>query len=206
MNDWINRERFSLHPGVRMAQTMIKTMEDHLGEPRGNWKRWLESVGVKDRSLVKGFLVQKLKMGNNQARLFEEVAFGEAAARYDAAAYFEAVDDFIKAQYAGPKEGLRSLYSKCIEILSSFGPDVRFCPCKTFVPAYREKVFAQILPAAQSRIDLGLALGDTEGNDLLLTTGGREKGDRITHKIKISQLSQLNEDVVNWARRAYENI
>src|SRR6266567_1677935 len=47
-----------------------------------------------------------------------------------------------------------------IKIAQQLGDDVRICPCKTIVPLYRRHVFAQIKPAAQKRINLGLALGE----------------------------------------------
>lgn len=204
MNEWISRERFSLHPGVRMAQRMILKIEEHLGEPRDSWRHWLERYGVSDRKMVEPFLREKLKMGTNQARLFAEVAFEEYMERYDASAYFGAVVGFIEQQYSGKKEALRPIYTQCIKQFTALGTDVRFSPCKTFVPVYRKRVIAQIFPASQTRIHLGFSLGDTPATQRLLSTGGFKKGDRITHKIKIESLDDLDDQVWAWAQQAYE--
>lgn len=51
---------------------------------------------------------------------------------------------------------------------------------------YRRRVFAQIRASTRSRVDLGLALGDLPAGGRLLSTGGFEKGDRITHRVAVT--------------------
>jgi hypothetical protein len=84
------------------------------------------------------------------------------------------------------------------------GKDVKACPCKTIVPLYRRHVFAQIKPSTRTRIDLGLALGDTRTPKRLIATGGFEKGDRITHRIAITAPGDIDGDVTRWMTNAYE--
>jgi Domain of unknown function (DUF5655) len=51
------------------------------------------------------------------------------------------------------------IYETLLKVGLGVGADAKACPCKTIVPLYREHVFAEIKPATNSRIDLGLALG-----------------------------------------------
>ena len=80
------------------------------------------------------------------------------------------------------------------------------CPYKTIVPLYRHHVFAQIKPTTNTRIDLGLALAKHKAKlpKRLIDTGGLQKKDRITHRIEISSLDDIDADVKKWVRAAYE--
>ncbi len=72
------------------------------------------------------------------------------------------------------------------------------------MPLYREHVFAQIKPATNTRIDLGLALGDTKPTGRLIDTAGFAKKDRITHRIEISTVKDIDAEVTRWLKRGYE--
>ena len=79
------------------------------------------------------------------------------------------------------------------------------CPCQTIVPLYRNHVFAQIKPTTQTRIDFGLALGDTKKTPKrLIDTGGFAKKDRITHRFEITSLKDIDDEVKKWLKIAYE--
>jgi len=99
---------------------------------------------------------------------------------------------------------LRPLYDKLLETGRKFGKDVRVCPCQTMVPFYRQHVFAQIKPTTRTRIDLGLALKNTKTPKRLIDTGGFAKKDRITHRIEISALGDIDDEVKRWMKVAYD--
>jgi hypothetical protein len=106
--------------------------------------------------------------------------------------------------YAGPKEHLLPIHDELVKLARSLGDDVRVCPCKTLVPLYRNHVFAEIKPATQKRIDLGLALGEEPFTSRLLDTGGRAKKNRITHRVAITSLDDIDLQVKRWLKQAYE--
>jgi len=81
---------------------------------------------------------------------------------------------------------------------------VKACPGKTTVPIYRRHVIAQIKPSTATRIDFGLALGDTKAAGRLIDTGGFAKRDRITHRIAIASTKEIDADVKRWLKRAYD--
>ncbi len=105
--------------------------------------------------------------------------------------------------FAGPRAGLRPIYEQLLKLGMKLGKDVTATPCKTFVPLRRRYVFAQIKPSTNTRIDLGLALGKTKTPKRLLDTGGLAKGDRITHRIPLTSLSEIDAEVKRWLKAAY---
>jgi hypothetical protein len=119
------------------------------------------------------------------------------AREYDPAA-------LVEAMFTGPKAALRPLYEELLKIVIAIGKDVKACPCKTIVPLYRRHVFAQIKPATNKRLDLGLALKNIETPERLIDTGGLLKGDRITHRIPIVKATDIDAEVKHWLKIAYE--
>jgi len=121
----------------------------------------------------------------------------------DLDAYLDAAERWVDAMFAGSKAGLTPLYHALLERGLSIAKGVQACPCRTIVPFFRHHVIAQIKPATRTRLDLGLALGDTRAPKRLIETGGFKKGDRITHRIEITALSDIDAEVTRWLKRAY---
>ena len=123
----------------------------------------------------------------------------------DADAYLKAAENYVDEMFAGKKEHLRPIYDALLKLGLSMGKDVKACPCQTIVPIYRNHVFAQIKPTTQTRIDFGLALGDTKKTPKrLIDTGGFAKKDRITHRFEITSLKDIDDEVKHWLRIAYD--
>jgi hypothetical protein len=72
------------------------------------------------------------------------------------------------------------------------------------VPLYRLHVFAQLKPSTRTRLDLGFALKDLPVEGRLIDTGGFAKKDRITHRIPLSAVDEIDGEVKKWLERAYE--
>jgi Domain of unknown function (DUF5655) len=106
--------------------------------------------------------------------------------------------------FSGGKAGLRPVYDALLQMALGLGKDVKACPCKTIVPLYRNNVFAQLKPSARTRLDLGLALKNQETPPRLIDTGGFAKKDRITRRIAISSIEEIDGEVEHWLKAAYD--
>jgi hypothetical protein len=106
--------------------------------------------------------------------------------------------------FAEKKAALRPIYDRLLKLALSVGRDVKACPGKTIVPLYRQHVFAQIKPTTNTRIDMGFALGALKAKGRLIDTGGFEKKDRITHRIPVSSLDDIDAELKDWLKKAYE--
>ena len=67
-----------------------------------------------------------------------------------------------------------------------------------------ESTIAQFKPSTNTRIDVGFALGQTKRPARLIDTGGLGKGGRITHRIPVAALAEIDDEVVRWLKTAYE--
>jgi hypothetical protein len=163
-------------------------------------EQWADIVRKDGPAMAKErreWLKTKHGLTTNYAWWVVEEAEGTKLGDYDPEALVEAL-------FAGNKAGLRPLYDALLEIGLALGSDVKACPCKTMVPLYRRHVFAQIKPATRTRIDLGLYLQDTPFDDRLLDTGGQAKKDRITHRIAVTGMEDIDDELRGWMKTAYE--
>ena len=113
---------------------------------------------------------------------------------------------YVEEQYAGTKEKLRPLYDELLRLGKSMGEDVKACPSKTMVPLYRQHVFAQIKPTTNTRIDLVFALARYKRKlpNRVIDTGGVAKKDRITDRMELKAVAEIDAEVNKWLRMAYE--
>ena len=122
----------------------------------------------------------------------------------DADKYLKEAPANVKAMFSGKKAGLRPLYDEILKLTTGLGEDVTVSPGKTIIPFYRNHVFAQVKPTTQTRVDLGLCLRGVKPSGRLVATGGEAKGDRITHRIGISSMKDIDREVRDWLKRAYD--
>jgi predicted transport protein len=111
-------------------------------------------------------------------------------------------DDLVAAQYAGPKATLKPIFEAIIMATSNFGSDVEISPKKTYVSLRRNKQFAIVQAATKTRVDLGLNLKGVEAGDRL--EGGVVFGGMCSHKVRFFEVGEVDEQVVDWLRQAYD--
>ena len=201
-----SRSLYSVHPGVSMMQKWIGELKEKTGRTLDEWINYVRTSGPRDVTGRRIWLKEKHGLGTNSAWWIAERADGAAASLVDddPQAYLKAAVRYVEEMYAGGKAGLKPLHDRLLELARAMGKDVRICPCKTIVPIYRRHVIAQIFPVSRTRIDFGLALRDTPASGRLIDTGGWEKKDRITHRIPLSSLAEIDSEVERWLRFAYE--
>lgn len=194
---------YDLHPSVLMAQKTLAGLKDKTGRTLEEWIRLVKKEGPADEKQRRDWLKNKHGLGTNYASWIAEQSVGKGN---DGSpdSYLVAADRYVEEMYGGSKAQLRPIYDALLKLGRSMGTDVKVCPCQTMVPFYRNHVFAQIKPATQSRIDLGLALKNLKVPKRLIDTGGFAKKDRITHRIEISSLKDIDDEVKRWLKKAYE--
>jgi hypothetical protein len=187
-----------------MVQKWIEDLPAKTGKSLDEWVRLVKEAGPATEKERRDWLKKQHGLGTNSAWWIAEHAEGKGGEDADPEAYLKAAEGYVAAMFAGGKAPLRPIYDELLQLGLGLGKDVKACPCKTIVPLYRNHVFAQIKPTTRARIDLGFALKDMPAKGRLLDTGGLEKGDRITHRIPISSLEEIDAEVKRWLKTAYE--
>jgi hypothetical protein len=194
---------YDLHPSVAMVQGLIAGLKAKTGRTLEEWTRLVKKEGPADEKQRREWLKSKHGLGTNYAAWIAGHSVGKGEDG-NPEKYLVSADQYVEKMFSGPKAGMLPIYDALLKLGRSLGKDVKVCPCQTMVPLFRNHVFAQIRPAARNRIDLGLALKDTKTPRRLFDTGGFAKKDRITHRIEISSIKEIDDEVRRWLKKAYE--
>ena len=195
---------YSVHPGVLMTQKWVAELKEKTGRTLEEWLAHIKKAGPKEEKERRAWLKEKHGLGTNTASWLAERAEGKGEESSDPDRYLEAAERDVVKMFSGGKAKLRPLYDALLKLGLKTGKEAKACPCQTIVPLYRNHVFAQIKPTTQTRIDLGFALGDTKPTSRLIDTGGYAKKDRITHRIPITSMEDIDDEVRHWLKVAYD--
>lgn len=177
-------------------QTMINNMPAKTGKSLAEWFQILAAAQPEKHGaimkLLKGEYGVTHGFANTISILYRQQAAGGPPAE----------EDLVAAQYAGAKADLRPLYEALLTAVSQFGPDVEIAPKKSYVSLRRSKQFAIVKPATRSRIDLGLNLQGVPESERL--EGGNVFSGMCTHRVKLTSVAEVDAQVTNWLRQAYD--
>ena len=180
-----------------MEAKAVAGLKEKTGRSLEEWMTLVRKSGPRTEKARAAWLKDTHQLGTNYAKWLASRAEGSSLADYDPEA-------LVAALYAGGRSGLRPIHDRLLALALALGKDVSVTPCSTIVPIRRKHVIAQIKPATNTRIDLGFALKDTKPTGRLVDTGGFAKKDRITHRIPIASVAEIDGEVQRWLRKAYE--
>ena len=197
------KQRYDVHPAVAMVRSGIATLKEKSGRTLDEWVALVRKKGPKETKARRDWLRKEHGLGTNSCAWIVDRAEGRGIDE-DPDAYLRQAEGFVEAMFSGPRAHLRPIYDALYDLARFLDADVRICPGKTIVPIYRNHVVAQIKPTTRTRVDFGLALKDTPAKGRLIDTGGRAKGDRITHRFEITSVDEIDDEVKRWLRKAWE--
>jgi hypothetical protein len=175
----------------KALKTMIDNMPEKTGKSLAEWKKLLGSKTFGKHSEAVKFLKTDHGVTHGFANTIVTLSKAEN----------EAPEDLVKIQYQG-KEDLVAIYEALIDVVKGFGGDVIVTPKKGSVSLIRKKQFALIKPATKTRIDLGFKLVGKELTPRLEKSG--PFGTMCTHRVQISDIDQIDKELKEWLREAYD--
>src|SRR5215813_54180 len=194
---------YGVHPGVAVTQKWVGELRGKTGKSLDEWLKFIKKEGPPTEQARRDWLKEQHGLKTNSAWWLAERSVGKGEELGDPDAYLTAAEKYVDEMFSGKKDHLRPVYSALLKLGLSMGKDTKACPCQTIVPLYRNHVFAQIKPTTQTRIDLGLALGNRKTPARLVDTGGFAKKDRITRRIPITSPADIDAEVKRWLEIAY---
>jgi hypothetical protein len=188
---------------VAANQKWIASLKEKTGRSLEEWVKLVKKSGPPTENERRAWLKSEHGLATMSAWWIAEHAGGKGEGMGSPEAYLPAAEKYVADMFSG-KAALRPIYDALLKLGLGLGKDVKACPCQTMVPLYRKHVFAQIKPTTRTRIDLGFALGARPAEGRLMDTGGYAKKDRITHRIPISSLTEIDDEVKQWLRIAFQ--
>ena len=175
----------------KALKTMIDNMPEKTGKSLEEWKTILKAKAFAKHSEGVKFLKTEHQVSHGFANTIVSLSKEEEN---------DSVD-LVKAQYQG-KEALIPIYEALITYLKTLGSDLTITPKKGSVSIIRKRQFVLIKPATKTRIDLGFKLKDKPTGDRL--EGSGPFGTMCTHRVKISDVSEIDKELKDWILEAYQ--
>jgi hypothetical protein len=195
---------YSVHPGVAMTQKWIRELPEKTGRSLEEWIELTRKSGPATERERREWLKKEHKFGTNAAICIAERIDGKGTEEDTPEAYLQAAEKYVEAMFSGPRAALRPLYDQLLRIALGLGKDAKASPGKTAVSLYRNHVFANLKPSTNTRIDVGLSLGNMKTPKRLIDTGGFEKKDRITRRIEVKSKVDIDDELKKWLTTAWE--
>ncbi len=102
--------------------------------------------------------------------------------------------------YIGPKAALRPIHDALLAGIRPFG-SFEIAPKKGYVSLRRQKQFAMLGPATNTRVEVGLNMKGVP------TTGRLEAmppGQMCQYKVRLTDMREVDAELVAWVRTAYD--
>jgi hypothetical protein len=190
---------YSTHPAFKREPAFRRNLLERTGKTLDQWVTFAKKHGPATERERRTWLKESHGLTTNYAHWIAGAVDGKAhgEADYDPEA-------LVEAMYAGAKAGLRPIYDRLLKLGLSLGPDVTASPGKTMVALYRGRLFARIIPATRTRIDLGLALEEnTKPTTRLIDIQDKSKN-RINRQVGLTSVAEIDDEVKRWLKRAHD--
>lgn len=188
------KPKYGIHPAEAHMQAIAANMEKKTGKPIEAWIELVKATGLTSTKERMDWLKREHRLGRDTAMVIAEYTDGKEP--YDA-------EKLVAAMFQGPKSGLLPIYERLLDLGLALGDDVVAAPCSTYVPLMRKRQFVVIKPTTRTRLDVGFALPGVPAGGRLVEAKGLGS-DRITHRIGLEAVDQVDADVERWLQVAYE--
>ncbi len=175
----------------KALQTMINNMPEKTGKSLEEWKIILKSKNFDKHGEAVKFLKTEHGVTHGFANTIVTLSKDNQ----------ESPDDLLTNQYKG-KEDLMPIYEKLVDEILKFGSDITKAPKKDSVSMIRKRQFALIKPATKTRIDLGLKIKNKPITERLENSG--PFGTMCTHRVRLSKVNEVDAELLEWLKEAYE--
>jgi hypothetical protein len=197
--------KYDVHPAVEMIRKWVAALPEKTGRSLPEWGDLFakESKAVPVRRDLVARFVKDYGLGRMTAEQIYEYQFGRQTWDGEARIYLKNAAEYVRVLFAGPKAHFLPLFETVVDYARGLGKDVKVCPCKTIVPLYRHRVFAEMRPATKARFDLALCLVDVPFEGSLIRNARAKGNDRQTHLVSMESLKDFTPAVKKWLKLAY---
>ncbi|WP_395146534.1 DUF5655 domain-containing protein [Armatimonas sp.] len=179
-------------------ETQLKNIETKTGTSRDELKATLLKTGLTKHSELRTHAQATFGLGHGDANALVHFA---CASSGNFAAEGKSDDTVLDEMYTGPKATLRPIHDALLAQILELG-EFEVAPKKGYVSLRRKKQFAMIGPATNTRVEVGINHKTLPGTERLLA---QPAGGMCTHKIKLTDAAEVDDELLGWIRSAYES-
>ncbi len=110
-------------------------------------------------------------------------------------------EDRIAEQFGGRKAPWRATFDELVSKLDAFGP-VALAPTNSYISLLKGAKKFGIVQVSSDRLDVGIKLPKAEATERLEPAGSWNG--MVTHRVRLARHDELDAELLDWLRRAYE--
>jgi hypothetical protein len=155
----------------------------------------------------KGLLEPGVKTGQLVAWLKDDFDLGRGHAMAIVAALGQAKgsgqssEEKVGAQFDGRKAPWRATFDELLSRVEAFGP-VALAPTNSYISLLKGTKKFGIVQASADRLDVGIKLPGAKATERFEPAGAWNS--MVTHRVRLTGHGELDAEVLDWLRRAYE--
>lgn len=183
--------------------TQLANIETRTGKSLKQLETIIKKSGLAKHGELRDMLKKDLGMGHGDANMLVHYVNQTAGLSAPAAVAAKAdggVDAIVDGFYSGTKAALRPIHDAVMDKISAFG-EFEIAPKKTYLSLRRNKQFAMVGPATQSRVEVGLNMKDVSASGRLekLAPGGM-----CQYRVKLTSAAEVDRELIAWIKTAFE--
>ena len=178
-----------------MAAAMKQNTKAKTGKTLSQWLKILSAENFEKHGQIVKFLKSEHTVSHGFASMIAHESLNKDIPQPKPAFW-------VDQQYQGNKRTLRPIYDTLTQAVKKFGSDVEIAPKKTYVSFRRSKQFALVQPSTRDRIDVGIKLKSTNPTTRLEASGSFNA--MVTHRVRVTNVSEIDQQLLNWLKAAYE--
>ena len=179
--------------------TQIANIQTKTGKTLDELRAIVAQSGLTKHAEIRTMLQRDLGLGYGDANtLVHVVRNSDGAGAAQAAGATN--DDVVDALYTGPRAALRPIHDRLMAAITGFG-SFEITPKKGYVSLRRQRQFAMIGPATNTRVEVGLNGRSLEGTARLET---QPPGGMCHFKVNLTDAAQVDDELIAWIRQAYD--
>jgi hypothetical protein len=179
-------------------QTQINNIQQKTGKSLDELAAIVKNSGLTKHGEIREMLKRELGLGHGDANTLVHVVLQSDGAR---AAEGKSENEVLDEIYADKKAALRPIHEALMAEIEKFG-EFETLPKKGYISLRRKRQFAMIGPKTNTRLEVGLNIKDLPADERLLE---QSKGSMCNYIIRVSDANEVDEQLFNWIKQAYEN-
>ncbi len=183
----------------RAKLTQLANIQKKTGKTLDELTTLIQSSGMTKHGEIRSMLIEKLGLTYGDAHnlaLYALKAVAQLAAKEKGLSTSQVLDDI----YSGPKASLRPIHEKLMDTIQAFG-EFEIIPKKGYVSLRRKRQFAMLGPATNTRFELGINIKSLDPDERLIE---QPAGSMCNFKVKLVDISQVDDTILSWVRKAYD--
>ncbi|MBK8047580.1 MAG: hypothetical protein IPK16_10930 [Anaerolineales bacterium] len=113
-------------------------------------------------------------------------------------------EDPVDAHFSGQRETLRPIFDRIVDYVWTLGSDVEMNARETYIAFSRKQQFAVVKTRVRPlQLELGLRLPGEPDTDRLVAAGKSLGAESVTHKVVLTAVDQVDDQVEHWLAAAY---